>query len=104
MDNTHYQSKSQKKRIEHQLEADTFIKEKKEKAILDRWEEAQITAAGWQSVFDYAVEQYHEHKEELEEDVITKTEELIKERQADIEKYLMQEKDIYLEAMGIQAD
>jgi len=104
MDETLYQSNKQKKTLENQAEAESFLREKKNKAILDRWEQAQITAAGWQSVLDYAVEQYHEHKEELKEDVITKTEELVKERQADIEKYLMQEKDIYLEAMGIQAD
>ena len=40
----------------------------------------------------------------LTEDVITKTEEMIKERQEEIEKFLMNEKDIYLAAMGAMAD
>jgi hypothetical protein len=70
----------------------------------ERWTNAQIKAAGFQSVLDYAVDQYTQHKDELEEEVITKTEEMIKERQEEIKQFLMTEKDIYLEKMGIQAD
>ena len=33
-----------------------------------------------------------------------KTEEMIQERQKEIKEFLMTEKDLYLEAMGIQAD
>jgi hypothetical protein len=40
----------------------------------------------------------------LEEDVVTKTEEQITERQKQITEFLMSEKEAYLEAMGIQAD
>jgi hypothetical protein len=104
MDEVLYQSKSEKRRIERQLEAEGFIKEKKEKAILNRWEASQVTAAGWQSVLDHATNIYQEHKAELDEETIIKTEEQITERQRQIKEFLMAEKDMYLEAMGIQAD
>jgi hypothetical protein len=99
-----YTSNRQKKIEERKaLQLETIL-EKKRHAAEERWTNAQIKAAGFQSVLDYAVEQYSEHKEELEEEVITKTEEMIKERQSEIETFLMAEKDAYLEAMGIQAD
>ena len=104
MDEILYQSKSQMKRLQHVAEQQSFLKERKAKEALQRWEQAQISAAGFQSVLDYSVAQYNLHKEDLEEEVITKTEQLIKERQEDIEKFLMTEKDLYLENMGIQAD
>jgi len=85
------------------VQLETLTKKRQQEAE-DRWTNAQIKAAGFQSVLDYAVEQYTQHKEELEEDVITQTEEAIKQRQSEIEQFLMSEKDIYLEAMGIQAD
>ena len=99
-----YKSNRQKKIEERKaLQLDTIFAKKRHEAE-ERWTNAQIKAAGFQSVLDYAVEQFNAHKEELEEDVITKTEEMIKERQSEIEKYLMSEKDAYLEKMGIQAD
>ena len=99
-----YQSNRQKKIEERKaVQLDTLLAKKRQEAE-ERWVNVQIKAAGFQSVLDYAVEQYNKHKEELEEDVITKTEELIKERQEEIKAYLMTEKDLYLEAMGIQAD
>lgn len=99
-----YKSNRQKKiesriAIREQLLADRKLAE-----INSRWESAQIQAATWQSVLDHATEIYNEHKEELEEEVITQTEEQIKERQQQITDFLMTEKDLYLEAMGIQAD
>jgi hypothetical protein len=36
--------------------------------------------------------------------MVTKTEEMIKERQKEIETLLMSEKEKYLESIGIQAD
>lgn len=104
MEETHYKSKSQMRRIEKQAEAETFLKEKKEKAILERWEQAQIQAATWQSVLDFAVDQFNQHKDEIEEEMITKTEEQIKERQEQIKEFVMSEKELYLESMGIQED
>ena len=99
-----YKSNRQKKIEERKaVQLDTLSQIRKQEAE-ERWTNAQIKAAGFQSVLDYAVEQYTQHKDELEQDMITKTEEMIKERQSEIEKFLMTEKDIYLEKMGIQAD
>jgi hypothetical protein len=99
------QLSNKKQKIEDRkaLQLETLIAKKQQEAT-ERWTNVQIKAAGFQSVLDYAVDQYNQHKEELDEEVITKTEEMIKERQAEIEKFLMAEKDLYLEAMGIQAD
>lgn len=108
MDEVLYQSKSQKKRIERTIAREDYLKKQDEyqrvKPIQERWEQAQITAAGWQSVLDHAVNVYNEHKEELEDEIIKQTEEQIAERQEQIKEFLMSEKDAYLEAMGIQAD
>jgi hypothetical protein len=57
-----------------------------------------------QSVLDYAVEQFTEHRDELEEEMIIKTEEQIKERQEQIKKFIMSEKELYLASIGIQED
>jgi hypothetical protein len=86
------------------MEQQAFLLEKAKAVHTKRWEDSQIQAATWQSVLDYAVEQYEQHKEELDEEVITKTEEMIKERQEEIKEFLLKEKDLYLESMGIQAD
>jgi hypothetical protein len=96
---------NKKKKIEERkaLQLETIIAKKQQEAT-ERWTNVQIKAAGFQSVLDYAVDQYNQHKEELDEEVITKTEEMIKERQAEIEQFLMTEKDIYLAAMGAMAD
>lgn len=99
-----YKSNRQKKIELGKMEQQAFLLEKAKAQHLKRWEDAQIQAATWQSVLDYAVEQFNEHKEELEADMVTKTEEMITERQNEIQTFLMTEKDAYLEAMGIQAD
>ena len=104
MDEPLYKSNKQKKVEERQaIQLDTIIAKRRQEAI-ERWTNVQIKAAGFQSVLDYAIEQYNLHKEELEEEVITKTEEMIKERQTEIETFLMTEKDIYLAAMGAMKD
>ena len=104
MDEILYQSKSQKRRVEKQLEAESFLKERAEREILERWEQAQIKAAGIQSALDYAIEQYEQHKDELDEKVQQDVEEQIEERKKEIREFLMAEKDKYLESIGIQAD
>jgi hypothetical protein len=104
MTDTNYQSNRQKKILENKAEAESFLEDKKVKAITDRWEASQVTAAGWQSVLDHATNIYQEHKAELDEETITKTEEQIAERQKQIKEFIMSEKEMYLEAMGIQAD
>ena len=99
-----YKSSRQNKIEERQALQLDFLIEKKNKEAEDRWNAAQIQAAGFQSVLDYAVEQFNEHKEELEAEMVTKTEEMIETRQKEIETFLMSEKDKYLESIGIQAD
>jgi hypothetical protein len=96
---------NRKQKIEDRkvLQLETIIAKKQQEAT-ERWTNVQIKAAGFQSVLDYAIDQYNQHKEELDEDVITKTEEMIKERQSEIEQFLMTEKDIYLAAMGAMQD
>jgi hypothetical protein len=99
-----YKSNRQKKIEERQaLQLDTLFAKRKQEAE-QRWTNAQIQAAGFQSVLDYAVEQFNEHKEELEAEMVTKTEEMIEARQEEIKNYLLSEKDKYLESIGIQAD
>ena len=97
-------SKAKEKIEQKQMEANAFILQTKEKRAKARWEDAQLKAATAQSVLDYAIEQYEAHKEELEKDIITQTEEQITARTTQIRDFLMSEKDIYLESMGIQAD
>jgi nitrogen regulatory protein PII len=104
MDQTHYQSKSQIKRAEKQLEADAFIKEKKINEIKKRWEDSQLKAATMQSVLGYMVEQYTEHRDELSEEVVTQTEEQIALRRTEIEDFLMSEQKICLEALEEYSD
>jgi hypothetical protein len=99
MDQTHYQSKSQIKRVEKQLEADAFIKEKKITEIKKRWEESQLKAATMQSVLRYMVEQYTEHRDELSEEIVAQTEAHITLRRTEIEDFLMSEQKLCLEAL-----
>lgn len=103
MESLHKSNK--KKKIEERkiIQLETLAQKRKQEAE-QRWIDSQIKAAGWQSVLDHAVEQFNLGKEELEEEVITKTEEMIKERQSEIASFLMAEKDIYLEAMEAMAD
>jgi len=97
-------SKAKEKIEQKQMEANAFILQTKEERAKARWEDAQLKAATAQSVLNYAIEQYEAHKEELEKDIITQTEEQITARTTQIRDFLMSEKDIYLESMGIQAD
>jgi len=87
--------------IESQQE---FLEKKKLKPFEDRWQESQIKAATMQSVLNYAVEQFTEHRDDLEEEMITKTEEQIQERQDPIKEFIMSEKELYLASIGIQED
>ena len=104
MDEILYMSNREKKRLANIAERAHFLEEKKVAPHVKAWEEAQIKAATMQSVLDYAVEQFTEHRDELEEEMITKTEEQIKERQEQIKEFLMTEKERYLESIGIQED
>ena len=99
-----YKSNKQLKMEERIAIREQFLGEKRVAEITKRWENAQIQAATWQSVLDYAVEQYTTHKDKLEEKMITETELQITERQKQISEFLMTEKDLYIESMGIQSD
>lgn len=97
-------SKRQEKIIANKESQQEFLEKKKLKPFEDRWEESQIKAATMQSVLDYAVEQFTEHRDELEKEMITKTEEQINERQEQIKEFIMSEKELYLASIGIQED
>ena len=104
MDEVLYQSNKQKKRIARLAEQEKFLEEKKTAPVLKAWEEAQIKAASIQSALDYAVEQYNQHKDELEEKVQKEVEEQIQLRQEEIKEFIMSEKEKYLASIGIQED
>lgn len=97
-------SKKQEKLLFNQERQKQFLEEKKNKLIENRWEESQIQAATWQSVLDFAINQFNQHKDELEEEMITQTETQIKERQDQIKEFIMSEKELYLASIGIQED
>ena len=104
MDEVLYQSNKQKKRLARALEKEAFLLEKKEARITREWEEAQVKAATIQSALDYAVHQYNEHKDELEEEVRKQVEEQIQLRQEEIKDFIMTEKERYLASIGILED
>ena len=83
-------SKTQDKRLQRRIEQAEFL-----------WERAQIKAASAQSVLDYMVEQFNKFKEELTPEQITETEEQIALRQKEIKEFLMGEKKIYEERVGV---
>jgi hypothetical protein len=97
-------SKRQDKIIANIESQQEFLEKKKLKPFEDRWQESQIKAATMQSVLNYAVEQFTEHRDDLEEEMITKTEEQIQERQDQIKEFIMSEKELYLASIGIQED
>jgi hypothetical protein len=69
------------------------------------WNEAQMKAALMQQMLDIAVAEIEEHQEELEKtEHWAKLQESMKERQKDIEEFLMSKKGEYLERIGIQQD
>ena len=97
-------SKADEKKNLRIKEREEFLANRTQQTIEARWEQAQIQAATWQSVLDFAIDQFSQHKDELEEEMITKTEEQIKERQNQIKEFIMSEKEFYLASIGIQED
>ena len=83
-------SKTQDKRLRRRIEQAEFL-----------WERAQIQAASAQSVLDYMVDQFNKHKEELQPEHITQTEEQVALRQKEIEAFLMEEKAKYEQRLGV---
>jgi hypothetical protein len=68
------------------------------------WGQAQMKAAAMQQMLNIAINEFETYKEELEAEIITAIEQQIALRKKDLETFLMGEKDLYLERMGIQQD
>lgn len=82
-------SKTQDKKLQNKIEHAEFL-----------WKDAQMRAALLQQTLDIATHEFEAHIEELEAEVIAQVKEQIELRQKDIEKYLMGEKDKYLERIS----
>lgn len=86
-------SKTQDKKIQNKIEHAEYL-----------WGQAQMKAAAMQQMLDIAIGEFETHKEELDEEVVKTVEAQIALRKKDIETFIMSEKDIYLERIGIQQD
>lgn len=81
-------------------------KEKRQQRIREHaewcWEQAQIRAASAMTALDAAVEVYERDKpEDFPKEEADKIEAQIQEQRKRIEEYVMSEKDIYLERIGV---
>ena len=86
-------SKTQDKRKQRKIEHAEFL-----------WKQAQLKAALAKTDLDLAIETIKDAMGELTEDQVKATEEKAQEQHKRIEEYLMSEKELYLERMGIQQD
>jgi hypothetical protein len=86
-------SKTQDKRKQRKIEHAEFL-----------WKQAQLKAALAKTELDLAIETIKDAMGELTEDQVKATEEKAQEQHKRIEEYLMSEKELYLERMGIQQD
>jgi hypothetical protein len=83
-------------------------KQKREKRKIEHaefmWKQAQLKAALAKTELDLAIETIKDAMGELTEEQLKATEEKAQEQHKRIEEYLMSEKELYLERMGIQQD
>jgi len=86
-------SKTQEKRLRVKQEHAEYL-----------WHQAQLKAALAKTELDLAVETIKDLNNELTEEQIKETEEQVQVQYRRIENYLMTEKELYLERMGIQQD
>jgi hypothetical protein len=86
-------SKTQDKRKQRKIEHAEFL-----------WKQAQLKAALAKTELDLAVETIKDAMGELTDEQLKATEEKAQEQHKRIEEYLMSEKELYLERMGIQQD
>jgi hypothetical protein len=86
-------SKTQDKRKQRKIEHAEFM-----------WKQAQMKAALAKTDLDLAVITFKDAMGEMTEEQIKATEEKAQEQYKRIEEYLMSEKELYLERMGIQQD
>ena len=86
-------SKTQDKRLQRKQDHAEFM-----------WKQAQLKAALAKTNLDLAVETFKDLNKEMTEEQIQATQEQTQIQYKRIEEYLMSEKDLYLERMGIQQD
>lgn len=86
-------SKTQDKKLKRKQEHAEFV-----------WHQAQLRAALAKTELDLAVETFKDLSGEMTEEQKKETEEQTKIQYDRIEKFLMSEKEAYLERMGIQQD
>ena len=68
------------------------------------WQQAQLKSALAKTDLDLAVETFKDLNEEMTEQQVKETQEQVQIQYKRIEEYLMSEKELYLERMGIQQD
>jgi Mg/Co/Ni transporter MgtE len=86
-------SKTQDKRLQKKQDHAEFL-----------WNDAQLKAALAKTELDLAVETFKDLNKEMTTEQISATEEQVQNQYKRIEQYLMSEKELYLERMGIQLD
>jgi hypothetical protein len=86
-------SKTQDKRKQKKIEHAEFM-----------WQQAQLKAALAKTDLDLALTTFREFVGELTDEQIEETREKAKEQYKRIEEFLMEEKEKYLERLGIQQD
>jgi predicted aconitase len=86
-------SKTQDKRLQRKLDHAEFL-----------WQQAQLNAAMAKTNLDLAVVTFKDLTAEMTEEQVAATEEQVEIQKKRIEEYLMKEKELYLERIGIQQD
>lgn len=86
-------SKTQDKRLQRKIDHAEFL-----------WQQAQLNAAMAQTNLDLAVVTFKDLTAEMTEEQVAATEAQVEIQKKRIEEYLMKEKELYLERIGIQQD
>jgi hypothetical protein len=86
-------SKTQDKRLQRKQDHAEFM-----------WQQAQLKAALAKTNLDLAVETFKDLNKEMTEEQVKTTQEQTEIQYKRIEQYLMSEKELYLERMGILQD
>lgn len=86
-------SKTQEKKRLRKMEQAEFL-----------WQQAQLRAALAKTELDLAIQTFKDAAGELTEDQVKATEEKSQEQYKRIEDFLMEQKEKYLERLGIQQD
>lgn len=86
-------SKTQDKRLQRKQDHAEFM-----------WKQAQLKAALAKTNLDLAVETFKDLNKEMTQEQVKETQEQTEIQYKRIEEYLMSEKELYLERMGIQQD